>query len=141
MAGEPRQLIVDVVRCALPLKTSLTKLTQEQGALNNSSKQTKTSQTVTSFPRIPLKKRNSLADVNKTFENQAPPCKLPDISVYSTEQLLQRLKAQIRDKKRGKERERESEVGVPQYPDHLFLAATLRSLREGLIQLPGRNTQ
>lgn len=67
---------------------------------------------------------------------QASPCKLPDVSAYSTEKLLQRLKARAREKKREKEREMESEIGEPEYPNHLVLAA-LQSLREGLIPLPG----
>ncbi|XP_035267891.1 uncharacterized protein LOC118224518 isoform X1 [Anguilla anguilla] len=113
----------------------------EQGVLTSSSIPIKTSQTVTPFPRILLKKRKSLVDGTKTSECKVPPCKLPDVSAHSTEQLLERLKARKRDKKKGKEREMESEIGVPEYPDHLFLSATLQLLREGLIHLPGLNTE
>ncbi|KAJ8408337.1 hypothetical protein AAFF_G00257510 [Aldrovandia affinis] len=103
--------------------------------LASSSKQNRASETVPPLPRILLQRSSSLADGNRTSESTAPQCK--EISLYSTEQLLQRVKAQVRER----ERRRKNERGVLGCPDPLFLAGTLKSLKEELIHPPGLDTE
>ncbi|KAJ8277431.1 hypothetical protein GJAV_G00075080 [Gymnothorax javanicus] len=131
----PENLGISTSHISLPLINI-----SAQSVVTSVPRPTKALETVR-FPRILKKKRNSPVHGSKMSDCQAPSYKLPDVSIYRTKQLLQRFKTQVRDQQRDKDRETDCEIGVPEYPDNLLLAATLQSLREQLIHLKGFDTK